>query len=517
MGLLQQDDFRHLLAGRQIGVERETLRANLRGEISQQPHPPGLGSALTHPLITTDFSEALLELVTEPHERVEAVVHQLDQIHQYVYQQLDEEILWASSMPCLVDGDDSIPIANYGHSNVGMMKTVYRRGLSWRYGRMLQAIAGVHFNFSLPEAFFAALREEDGSSEDLKDCMTTEYFGMIRNLQQISWLVPYLFGASPAICESFLLGEENDTLMMMGGGTRFQPFATSLRMGDIGYQNSQSGKRRINVCYNTLDSYSKTLRQAMNAVHPAYREIGVKVNGEYRQLNDKVLQIENEYYASVRPKAVPSPKEKPLTALHKKGVRYLELRSLDLNSLSPLGITLTQLRFLEAMMIYSLLVESPMLSGEEIVDIEHNLLAVAHGGRDTEMILKRHGRNVQLEDWAGEVLEHIRPVCELLDQGTGDTAYVDAWKRQQRKVDEPAATPSAKVLDTIVSNKETFFDYAMRQSLEHKAYFDSRQLSEAKRREFETMATQSVSDQAAREAADDVDFDAFLDAYFTSD
>ncbi len=490
------------------------MRTTAAGKLSQQDHPRSLGAALTHPSITTDFSESLIELVTEPHDCIDAALAQLNFIHQFVYQKIDQEILWGSSMPCLVGGDDSIPIAKFGSSNSGMMKTVYRRGLSWRYGRMLQAIAGVHFNFSLPEEFWQALQEKEGDGSSLKDYMTKNYFSMVRNLQSISWLVPYLFGASPAICKSFLLGEENSTLIMMGEGTRFQPFATSLRMGDIGYQNSQSGKRRIDVCFNSLESYSETLTRAMQETSPAYAEIGVKVDGEYRQLNDKVLQIENEYYASVRPKAVPSPKEKPLAALWNQGVRYLELRSLDLNVLAPAGITSTQGRFLESMMIYSMLDQSPDLSQPEIVDIEANLLAVAHGGRDTEMFLKRAGKKISLSDWANEVLQKIKPVCELLDKDREDGAYMLAWDEQQDKVDEPAATPSARVLDDMFENKESFFEYALRKSQEHKAWFEKQPLDEKQVADMEQTVADSLANQLQREADDKVSFDQYLADYY---
>lgn len=516
MQTISHPEFSEALNGRRIGLEKECLRTSPNGQISQTPHPHKLGSALTHPMITTDFSEALLELVTEPHDSITGALSQLELIHQYVYQHIDDELLWASSMPCIVNGHESIPIAAYGSSNSGMMKTVYRRGLSWRYGRMLQAIAGVHFNFSLPEAFWRQLNAIEGDGASTKDYMTSNYFSMLRNLQSISWLVPYLFGASPAICKSFLLGEENSTLLMMGEGTRFQPFATSLRMGDIGYQNSQSGKRRIDICFNNLDSYSRTLQEAMQITSDEYAEIGVKVDGEYRQLNANLLQIENEYYASVRPKAVPSPKEKPIDALHNQGVRYLELRSLDLNVLSPVGVTAPQGRFLEAMMLYSLLEPSPELSQSEIIDIEKNLLAVAHGGRDPEMILQRAGKTVKLNDWARSILDKVKDICSMLDSDRDDTAYMDAWHKQDEKVKEPGATPSAQVLETMLAEKETFFDYTLRMSNQHHEYFKQQSISDEVMKSMDAMVEESHLAQTEREASDDKNFDEYLSEYFGS-
>ena len=142
-----------LLKGRLMGLEREALRVAPDGYISQVPHPAALGSALTHPLITTDYSEALLEFITPPLPDAEATLQGLDEIHRFVYPRIGDELLWSASMPCILAGEASIPIADYGRSNRGQMKHVYRRGLAWRYGRIMQVIAGIHFNFSLPDDF----------------------------------------------------------------------------------------------------------------------------------------------------------------------------------------------------------------------------------------------------------------------------------------------------------------------------------------------------------------------------
>ncbi|MEC8427996.1 MAG: glutamate--cysteine ligase, partial [Pseudomonadota bacterium] len=132
------------------GLEKESLRVSPDGQLSQNDHPRALGSALTHRNITTDYSEALLEFITEPTEDTEALLQQLDDIQRYTYKNLPEgETLWVASMPCMLTADEDIPVARYGDSNVGKMKTVYRLGLGERYGRTMQTIAGVHYNFSL--------------------------------------------------------------------------------------------------------------------------------------------------------------------------------------------------------------------------------------------------------------------------------------------------------------------------------------------------------------------------------
>ena len=120
-----------------------------------------------------------------------------------MYDNLDNEHLLASSMPCGINGDESIPIAEYGSSNIGKMKHVYRQGLAHRYGRTMQAIAGVHFNYSVPEKLWPVLHRLEGSTESLEDYKSSAYFDLIRNFQRRGWLILYLFGASPAICKNF--------------------------------------------------------------------------------------------------------------------------------------------------------------------------------------------------------------------------------------------------------------------------------------------------------------------------
>ncbi|MGH8500071.1 MAG: glutamate--cysteine ligase, partial [Methylococcales bacterium] len=321
----------HLIARGLKGVEKECLRITPDGKISQSPHPRALGSALTHPYITTDYSEALLEFITPPFADTRDTLSFLRDIHQFVYDNLPDELLLASSMPCAISGDASIPIATYGASNIGMMKHIYRRGLDYRYGRSMQAIAGVHFNYSVPEVFWPVFQDIEKNRADLKDFIADAYFAMIRNLQRRGWIVLYLFGASPAICKSFLRDrktfyhdfDEFDT------HTFFKPYATSLRMSDIGYKNSNQA--RLNISYNNLQDYIESLTRAIETPHPDYQKIGIRVNGEYRQLNDNILQIENEYYSTARPKQIARSGEKPTLALKRRGVRYVEVRSLDLD------------------------------------------------------------------------------------------------------------------------------------------------------------------------------------------
>jgi glutamate--cysteine ligase len=510
---LLDSDIRKVLQQRQVGLEKESLRVAADGRIAQTAHPSRLGAALTHPSITTDYSEALLELVTPPFQHFSDTLDFLDDTHRYVYSQLGNEFLWASSMPCVVDGDASIPIAEYGSSNAGRMKTAYRRGLGHRYGRMMQAIAGVHFNYSYPESFWQLMQSVVGDKGDLQTFISESYIGMVRNLQRFGWLVPYLFGASPAICASFI-GASPTSLQKWRQHSYYAPYATSLRMGDIGYQNDKGGEASIKVNYNSLQGYVDSLQAAVSTPYPEYTAIEMIRDGEWQQLNSNRLQIENEYYSSVRPKQILQGEEKPTLALARRGVAYIELRSLDVNAYEPLGISEEHMRFLESFLLFSLLTPSAPYDDSELSTIKYNLNEVALRGRDPQLKLRRNGEEVLLRDWANEIFEQMSAGCDLLDKDTSVHSYCDALQRQRAKIADPDLTPSARMLAEMDKNGEEYYHFALRMSRQHQQWFNERPLDDAKRQQFERLARESIAKQHAIEAADDIPFETFLQNYF---
>jgi len=510
---LLDNNVKQLLTGRKVGLEKESLRVANDGFIAQTPHPSSLGSTLTHPSITTDYSEALMELVTPPFQRFSETLAFLDDTHRFVYSQLNGEILWAGSMPCVVQGDASIPIAEYGSSNAGLMKTAYRRGLGHRYGRVMQAIAGVHYNYSFPAEFWTVYQVMLGDQQPSQAFISESYLGMIRNLQRYAWMVPYLFGASPAICGSFL-GDQPTSLKRLFDHSYYGPFATSLRVGDIGYQNNKEGEAGIKVDYNSLQGYIDSLTKAISTPCPEYEKIGLSVNGEWQQLNSNILQIENEHYSSVRPKQVLRGMEKPTVALARRGIEYIELRSLDVNPYEPLGINDEQMRFLESFLLFSLLTPSAPFDNVEQAEVNFNINAVAQSGRDPDLCLRRSGRNILLRDWAREIFDHMSLGCDLLDTNYRSPIYCSALQQQCDKVDDPSLTPSARMLAEMLENHEESYDFILRKSQEHEKWFASRPLDADKLAKFKTEAVVSLQKQKEIEAQDDMPFDVFLKDYF---
>lgn len=504
------------LRNARTGLEKESLRVNADGHLSPKMHPQVLGSALTHPWITTDYAESLLELITPPQERAAQALDFLLNIETFVYQQLDNELLWTTSMPCVLGEEEDIRIAEYGSSNAGRMKHVYRQGLAWRYGKTMQIIAGIHFNYSIDEAFWEPWQTVQGNRDTLRRFRDAQYMAMVRNLQRYGWLIIYLFGASPAICKSFLRGRPAPAGMEeFGQFSLYEPFGTSLRMGNIGYTNSKESKTGVKVCYNTLESYVESLRQAINTPCPEYRKIGVKVAGEYRQLNANTLQIENEYYSTVRPKQPLRGFEKPTDALEERGIAYVELRSIDVNAFHPAGMTRRQLFFLEVFMHFCLLQESPPVTVDEYHAINNNQLLTAHRGRDPQLKITCYSEQVLLRDKARELLQAMRPVAELLNRVHDEDCYTDCLDSQIQLAWNPDLTPSARMLEAMRTHDEAFFSFARRKSLEHRDYFLDRQLDPAQEQAFREMAQQSLQQQATLEATETEDFDSFLHAYFT--
>jgi glutamate--cysteine ligase len=509
--LLSSGDAAAWLRNGHKGLEKESLRVDGQGRLAQTPHPRMLGSALTHPYITTDYSEALLEFVTPPFTEVRDTLQFLSQVHAFVYRHLEDETLWGTSMPCALEGEERIPIARYGNSNVGMMKHIYRRGLGYRYGRRMQTIAGVHFNYSFPEKLWPALRDAEQDSRTIREFMDDWYFRALRNFQRLGWLVPYLFGASPAMCKTFL--QDRDLgFKEFEAHTWYDPCATSLRLSDIGYKNKNQA--HIGVTYDKLEDYVATLTHAISTPEPEYERIGVKVDGEYRQLNANILQIENEFYGFIRPKQPINQGERATLALKRRGVMYLEVRALDVNAYDPTGADEPTLRFIEALLLLCLLTDSPLSSAIEQQDISHNQSEVARRGRDPKLMLMRRGQPVKLRDWAGEALENMQAICALLDDGLPGKPYSASLAMQRATVEDAVRTPSAHILRDMREHRESFFAFARRKSMEHRGNFLRQTLPGEIKARFEAEARASLEKQAEIETADHLPFDAYLQEYF---
>ncbi|MFP2768113.1 glutamate--cysteine ligase [Oceanisphaera sp. KMM 10153] len=472
------------------GIEKEALRVTPRGRLAQGAHPTTLGSALTHPHITTDYSESLLEFITPAGEHIGETLDFLEQLHRYTAIQLVDERLWPASMPCALQGNNSVPIAEYGTSRSGRMKHTYRRGLDVRYGRIMQSIAGIHFNFSLPDSFWQGYRQLLGSQDSLADFRSAQYFALIRNFRRYGWLLLYLFGASPALSRSFMDGRPH-RLASLGTDTLYLPHATSLRMSGLGYQSDAQASLHIST--NSLAEYGRDLTRALNTPHAPYTRIGVEVDGEIRQLNDNILQIENEYYSDIRPKRVTHAGETPLQAMADRGVEYIEVRNLDINPLLPLGIDDTQVRFLDTFLLFCLLQDSPEIGEQEQRRLARNQTRITEQGRRPALRLDTASGELGRTAWGEQLFAELGAIAQLLDQaGSG---YRDAVQHYKPLLQQPELTPSARILQQMTATKQDYTHWMQGRATELTHYWQRTPLRPEQSRYFSQLARSSLAAQ----------------------
>ncbi|MBV7316908.1 glutamate--cysteine ligase [Shewanella sp. NIFS-20-20] len=496
------------------GIEREALRVNANGTLASDPHPQALGSALTHSRITTDYSESLLEFITPVSQEVNRLLDGLTQTHAFTLKHLAGQQLWPVSMPCYVGDVADIPIAQYGQSNSGRMKTLYRKGLTKRYGALMQIISGVHFNFSVSDELWQRLYDQSDKTLSLQDFISDGYFGLIRNYRRMVWMLPYLFGSSPAVCESFIKpGFSGFDFKKMGRGTLYLPYATSLRMSDLGYTNKE--QERLNISYNSLAEYLAGIKRAIRMPSDEFANIGIKVDGEYQQLNTNILQIENEFYSPIRAKRVTAKGETPSAALERAGVQYIEVRALDVNPFSPIGIDAKQVRWLDLFLLYCLLSSSRPSCASEEVEMSANLQTVIMGGRQPQLTLLRGEKNVLMADWLSEVFAELAPLAKLLDGDEHDD-YQQALQHWSQAISDPEQTLSGQVMATLNASQLDHNIWVKQLASQYHQYFMDYPLSAASQASFEQEAIDSLAQQQAIEASDSMDFDHFLAQYFAS-
>ncbi|WP_350561756.1 glutamate--cysteine ligase [Psychrobacter sp. CAL346-MNA-CIBAN-0220] len=506
-------DSQHL-TGMLRGIEKEGLRVKADGYLAQTPHPEKLGSKLTHPFITTDYSESLLELITDPKSTPKDTLGMLRQLHVLVYKALpEEELMWPLSMPCMLSSDDAdIPLADYGSSNTGKLKTLYRSGLGIRYGRRMQTIAGLHYNLSFGDGLFESWQAQmpQNQAQTLTEFKNDKYLGLIRNFKRLTSLVLYLLGASPSVCPCFLAGREHD-LELLNDSTYYKPAATSLRMGKLGYTNSV--QEHLDIRYNNLPEYVEGLRRAIQTPHESFQKLGLNdADGNPIQINDHILQIENEYYSPIRPKQIAARGETPTEALERRGIAYVEFRAIDLDPYSDIGIRLSSACFLEVMALYCLLNDSPELMPEEEEELAINLERVVNEGRRDNLHIVNNGVEQSLESWMLTHLNSMRPLAALLDAHYGGNDYRAAVALMQGKAGHSESTISAQV-NADSKRLGSLWQLGFTLAQQHRASLLQQTLSPNNQAKYEVLAEKSILQQAEIEEIETEDFMEFLQQY----
>jgi len=505
------------LKGLSRGIERETLRVTPSGDLSPLKHQKGLGSALTNPYITTDFSESQIEFVTPAFTDPNEALDFLRNLQNFSYGQIGDELLWPSSMPCLLDEKLGVPIAEFGTSNDGKFKHVYRHGLKNRYGTYMQAISGIHYNLSFPTALWNLLKEQEEFQGSDKDFISHAYFSLIRNFHRYGWVLLYFFGGSPVLDKSFFTSCNQDHHLdkFDDKGTLFLPNATSLRMSDLGYHNKK--QKELEFCFNSLESYLMGLERAIRTEDPDYKKIGIKDGQDYLQLNSNIIQIENEYYGQIRPKRSPSGDNKrPNHLLRDEGVEYVELRIMDLNPFSPLGINLDQMRFIDAFLTFCLIKESPPCSFETTQSYKGNWQDVATKGRQDGLKLKHGDREISLKLWGLSIYEELKEVAGLLDEAEGISDYTDITEKFRTSLIDPNYTISGYLLNELNLNDQSFFEFSLDKAQEYKSEISKAPPEESVKKDLTQTAQYSLTAQKQLEESDNLSFSEYLENYLNT-
>jgi glutamate--cysteine ligase len=469
-GLFSNDKSSLLLDGK-WGIEKESQRVRASGELALTRHPSAFGDKLENPHVTTDFSESQIELATSPFGSVEEAYEHLIKLQLQVEKELGEELLWPLSMPPRLPAEEDILIARFGDSPEGKEREIYRSGLALRYGKKMQMICGIHYNFSFGTEMLDYLYSLFGNGKEKRTFTDELYFALTRNFLRYRWLLIYLFGASPTIDSTYysvicreLKLIENCYPEFCIPNFNYEQYATSLRVSRFGYSSSVQGKNGL--YFNSLEEYIKEIRKLLSTKSRKFMKLGTYKNGKQIQLNDNMLQKENEFYSSIRLKQNTEIGETQLDALEKRGVQYTEIRILDLNPFEKAAISLNQLYFLQVFMLFCLFEKSEYIRERELREMNRNHHLVSLLGRKQKLVLYKYDKGPEaLKDWAEEIFKKLKSIAFIMDMADQDNKYQDCVDQEYKKVLDPSLLPSALIRKEMEERRESYMDFGIRRAL----------------------------------------------------
>jgi glutamate--cysteine ligase len=391
--------MQHELLKGNYGVERESLRVNDKGELSENEHPSVFGDKADNSYITTDFAESQIEVITPPFKSVEETYNFTNALYDIVAMEIGEEYLWPQSMPGVVPEDNKIKVAEYGDNEKGREAQLYREKLIEKYGGKRQLICGIHYNFSFNDDFVNKLYNSQISNEfiknvnhkneksDYKEFKNNIYLKITRNYLRYRWLIIYLLGASGVVDKSY-----GGNCMKSSKLVNAEGFSN---VGALSYRNSECGyKNKIELFpnYNSIDEYTESLQKF---------------------IKDKLIDSHKELYSSIRLK--PIDVSNFMDSLQEDGIQYLEYRSIDINPFEKGGISLEDLYFLQIFNIFLLLQEESDYDKWQEEGVENQNL-ISKFGQNNIMLMK-DGESISKEEWGVEILETIKNINNELKFG----------------------------------------------------------------------------------------------------
>ena len=373
-----------ILAG-SFGIEWESLRVHSDGKLSLTPHPEVFGDKLTNPLVTTDFSESQIEIITPTFNTIDEAFDTFSLLSDLVNASLPEdEYLWFQSIPCILPYWDQIPIAQYSEDGEDSQR--YREELAKKYGVKKQMISGVHFNFSFSDEFLEKLYAIEGSGMSFKEFKNSVYLKIARNYIRYCWLIIYLTGCSIGSHKTF----SNDCIHLMDAqddyGSYYSTRGPSFRNASCGYKNLIE----LYPSYNSVEEFTNDVRKFID-------------NGDLSEAKELYTQIR------LKPK---DPKDL-LNSLDNDGIEYIEVRTLDINPFYKCGLVRHDMKFLHLFLIYMYLKDESDYEAwqEEAKTNEEN---VAERAYVESMRLIKDGEEVTIKEWAADIINEMFGMCEVL-------------------------------------------------------------------------------------------------------
>lgn len=421
-----------LLSG-SFGIEWESLRAHSTGELCLTPHPEVFGDKFTNPLVTTDFSESQIEIITPTLDSVDEAFDAFSLLSDLVNVSLPEdEYLWFQSIPCILPYYDKIPIAQYKGEEAAKSQK-YREELAKKYGVKKQMISGVHFNFSFKNETIEKLYSFSDKNLSFKEFKNEIYLKIARNYLRYCWLIIYLTGCSIGTHKTFA----NECIHLMDTkdafGSYYSTKGPSFRNASCGYKN-------------------------LKTLHPSYKNVDEFTRDISNYIESGELSEAKELYTQIRLK--PKNPSDLLNSLKNDGIEYIEIRTLDINPFYKCGLTQQDMKFLHLFLIYMLVKEESDYvdwQKEAIINEERT----AEKAYTDEMRLLKDGHEVTLKEWALELIDEMN---EMIDElGINDYQNLDMILK---RIKNPDLTYGKRLLKII--KKEGYINAHTKLSMNNK-------------------------------------------------
>ena len=398
--MLINDRIKPYLLKARYGVEKESKRVDLSGNLAKTDHPKSISLRDDHPYIQRDFSELQMEIITPVTETLEELFDYLAAIHDVAYRSMGEnEMLWPLSMPPqLPEKDEDIVIAKLKSAE----NVRYRQSLSNSYGRRKQMLCGIHFNFEFGDELIQALFNAQSEIKDYQHFKTEIYLKATRNYLHYRWLVTYFYGASPSSEKNFF---EEDLL---------NEVVRSIRSSKYGYTNSND----VQVSYSSIQNYVSDL------------SLMVKRG---------LLSAEREFYSPVRLRG-----GHHVSDLENHGISYIELRNIDLNPFETYGISYEQAEFLHLFLIYLLWKDEGENCDEwvKMGDFYNDIVALEHPLEHTQFEIEAKNMIDEMEHLAATLnltisetlFVHLREMLMDPSKTLAGRLYKESGKSSQGQV-----------------------------------------------------------------------------------